>query len=60
MGQKEFLGSIDRHLLKSGNVTSIDLTGFTDVAKDVVRACVDSLSAESQAKVIRIGFQPGV
>jgi hypothetical protein len=56
LGEKQFLGSINRHLVKSGNVTAIDLTGFTDAQKDVVRAYVDSLPEESQSQIIRIGF----
>jgi hypothetical protein len=54
--KKEFLKSIDRHLMKSNDFTVIDLTGFTPEQVVAVRAHLDSLPSTQQAKIIRIGF----
>ncbi len=54
--EKSFLGQIDKHLLKSNDFTVIDLTGFTEAQITTVRNYVNSLPAQSQAKIKRIGF----
>ena len=54
--ENEFLKSIDKHLLKSNDFTVVDLTGFTDAQITTIRNYINSLSAASQAKIIRIGF----
>jgi CdiA C-terminal tRNase domain len=54
--EAEFLESIDSHLLKANDFTVLDLTGFPEVQKAVVRRFVNGLPQASQAKIIRIGF----
>lgn len=51
-----FLRSIDRHVLKSNDFTVIDMTGFRQDQIAVVRAHVDALPNEIQARILRIGF----
>ncbi|MBN2176099.1 MAG: hypothetical protein JW722_00400 [Demequinaceae bacterium] len=54
--EQEFLGAIERHILKSNDFTVVDLTGFTPGQIAVVARYVDSLSREAQATIVRIGF----
>jgi hypothetical protein len=54
--EKEFLYSIDSHLLKSNDFTVIDLTGFKPEQVNAVRDYLDGLPAVAQSKIIRIGF----
>lgn len=54
--EQEFLNSIDEHLLKSNDFTVIDLTGFTEEQIGTVRAYINNLPAESQSKIISVGF----
>jgi hypothetical protein len=54
--QSQFLRSIGSHLLKSNDFTVVDLTGFTSEQVGAVSGYVDSLSAEMQARIVRIGF----
>ena len=54
--ERQFMDSIDRHLLKSNDFTVIDLNGFTEAQITTVRNYINSLPAASQAKIIRIGF----
>ncbi|MFI7002945.1 hypothetical protein [Nocardia sp. NPDC050175] len=53
---EKFNRSIDHHLTKSTDATLIDLTGFSDEAIADVKRYVDSLPADKQAKIFRIGF----
>jgi hypothetical protein len=55
-GARRFEEAIDDHLRKSVDFTMIDLTGFNEQAVSDIRAYVDSLSPEQQAKIVRIGF----
>jgi hypothetical protein len=54
--EKNFMASIEGHLLKSNDFTVIDMTGFTDAQISAVRNYVDNLPQASQAKILRIGF----
>jgi hypothetical protein len=54
--EKEFLYSIDSHLLKSNDFTVIDLTGFTPEQVTIVREYLDALPPATTSKIIRIGF----
>jgi len=56
VAESKFLTSIDKHLAKSGNITAIDLTGFTGAQKAAVKAHIDALPAAQQARIERIGF----
>jgi hypothetical protein len=53
---QRFYRSIDGHLLKSMDYTVIDLTGFSEQSIADITEYVDSLPAQAQAKIIRIGF----
>jgi len=53
---KQFLSSIDAHLLKSNDFTVVDLTGFASDQIAVVRNYINNLPSVSQLKIIRIGF----
>ncbi|MFI9401087.1 hypothetical protein [Nocardia sp. NPDC052316] len=53
---EKFNRSVDHHLTKSTDATLIDLTGFSDEAIADVKRYVDSLPADKQAKILRIGF----
>jgi hypothetical protein len=54
--EKQFLNSIDEHLLKSNDFTAINLTGFTPAQIDTVRKYLATLTPEQLARIIRIGF----
>lgn len=54
--EREFLSSINTHLLKSNEFTVIDLTGFTSSQVQAVTGYVNSLSANAQARIVRLGF----
>jgi len=54
--ERQFLRSIDEHLLKSNDYTVIDLTDFTPAQRQVVSNYVDGLSQVSRDRIIRIGF----
>src|SRR6185295_10575866 len=54
--QKNFLGSIDKHFLKSADYVVIDLTGFTPEQIAIVRQHLSTLPPHQLAKLIRIGF----
>jgi hypothetical protein len=54
--ERQFLASINSHLLKSNDFTVVDLTGFTSEQVGAVSGYVNSLSSELQARIIRIGF----
>jgi hypothetical protein len=51
-----FYDSINAHLNKSMDFTLIDLTGFSEQSAADITAYVDSLPADLQAKIVRIGF----
>ena len=53
---KSFNKSIDSHLLKSGTISVIDVTGLNAEQIAQVDAYVSSLPPESLAKIITIGF----
>jgi RHS repeat-associated protein len=53
---RQFLRSIDNHVLKTNDFTVIDLTGFTPEQIGTVTRYVSSLSREAQARIVRIGF----
>jgi hypothetical protein len=53
---KQFTDAIDGHLVKSGNLTIIDMTGFTADQIAAVKQYVDALPASKQALIRRIGF----
>jgi len=54
--ERQFLNSIDQHLLKSNDFTVIDLTGFAPSQIAAVRRHLATLSPAQLAKIIRIGF----
>ena len=54
--EKQFLNSIDEHLLKSNDFTVIDLTGFTPEQIETVRSYLSTLTEEQLTRIIRIGF----
>lgn len=54
--QKEFLASIDGHLLKSNDFTVIDLTGFTPAQIAAVNSHLATLTPAQLSRIIRIGF----
>jgi hypothetical protein len=54
--EKQFLNSIDKHLLKSDNITVIDLTGFTPAQVAAVNRHLATLTAEQLARIIKMGF----
>jgi len=54
--ERQFLRSIDSHLLKSNDFTVVDLTGFTRGQVGTVSGYVNSLSTEMQSRIVRIGF----
>jgi hypothetical protein len=53
---QKFYRAIDAHLNKSMDFTVIDLTGFSEQSASDITSYVDSLPADLQAKIIRIGF----
>lgn len=53
---QKFYRAIDAHLNKSMDFTVIDLTGFSEQSTADIAGYVDSLPADLQAKIIRIGF----
>jgi hypothetical protein len=53
---QKFYRAIDAHLNKSMDFTVIDLTGFSEQSASDIASYVDSLPADLQAKIIRIGF----
>jgi hypothetical protein len=53
---QKFYRAIDAHLNKSMDFTVIDLTGFSEQSAADITSYVDSLPADLQAKIIRIGF----
>jgi RHS repeat-associated protein len=54
--EKQFLNSIDGHLLKSNNFTVIDLTGFTPAQIAAVTKHLATLTPAQLARIIKIGF----
>jgi hypothetical protein len=50
--EKQFLGSIDHHLLKSNDFTAIDLAGFTPKQINIVESYVNSFPLSSQKRLI--------
>jgi hypothetical protein len=54
--EKQFLNSIDGHLLKSNNFTVIDLTGFTPAQIAAVNKHLATLTPAQLARIIKIGF----
>jgi hypothetical protein len=54
--EKEFVDSIDGHLLKSNDFTVIDLTGFTPEQIAAVQRHLSTLTSEQLSRTIRIGF----
>jgi len=56
LSAKSFNKSIDSHLLKSGTISVIDVTGLNAEQIAQVDAYVSSLPPESLAKIITIGF----
>jgi hypothetical protein len=54
--EKQFLNSIDGHLLKSNNFTVIDLTGFTPAQIAAVNKHLATLTPDQLARIIKIGF----
>jgi hypothetical protein len=52
----QFTRSIDRHLLKSNDLTVIDMTGYTPDQIAAVGKYVDALPAAKQAMIVRVGF----
>jgi hypothetical protein len=53
---QKFYRSVDAHLRKSTDFTLIDLTGFSARSRGDIAAYVDSLPADQQAKIVRLGF----
>jgi hypothetical protein len=53
---QKFFNAIQGHLRKSIDYTMIDLTGFSEQSAAEISAYVNSLPAEMQARIIRIGF----
>jgi hypothetical protein len=51
-----FIESIDKHLLKSVDFVVIDMTGYTPEQIAGIRDYVDSLPADQQHRIIRVGF----
>ena len=54
--EEQFLDSLDSHLLKANDFTVVDLTGFTGSQISTIANYINSLPAELQAKIIKIGF----
>jgi hypothetical protein len=54
--EKQFLDSIEGHLLKSNDFTVIDLTSFTTDQIKIVKDYISNLPAASQSRIIKIGF----
>lgn len=54
--QKDFIKAINDHLLKSNDLTVIDLTGFTPEQITVVQRHLSTLKPDQLAKIIRVGF----
>ena len=52
--EKQFVNSIDGHLLKSNNFTVIDLTGFTQAQIAAVKNHLATLTPEQLARIITI------
>jgi hypothetical protein len=52
----QFIRQIDKHLLKRNTFTVIDLTGYRPDQIAPIKAYVDSLPAEVQAEIVRVGF----
>jgi hypothetical protein len=53
----QFLESVTRHLLKSDNISVIDMTGFTEAQKAAVSAHLGKLQRASRSlQIVRIGF----
>jgi hypothetical protein len=53
--QRDFLGAIDDHLLKSNDLTVIDLSGATAGQRLVIRAYVAGLGLVQRSKIVFVG-----
>ena len=53
--EREFLASLDKHLLKGNDFTVVDFTGFSYEQVATVRTYINSLPSEVQEAILMIG-----